>query len=217
MRSLVRFKNKIIFFCYEKRSSLLQPWRSSLKFKSRRIDSCKGGEEDWLRYYFYTLCKRKLITEWSCWPQSKLFLQFIRLYVYLESQMLKKNRRCPTFASHTYPDPNKMTHTHKHKHKHKHKHWGRILAKHENANTLRFFDKKENTLSEFSKMTIITPPRKQIPKLKWDRSHKTNLLNRRKDYFVRNLFQKLFFNVRKWCNKIAFGSEDSTIKTIWIC
>jgi hypothetical protein len=37
--SLERFKNKNIFFCFEKRCSLLQRWRCSCKFKSRRIGS----------------------------------------------------------------------------------------------------------------------------------------------------------------------------------
>jgi hypothetical protein len=32
-----RFENKMIFFIYEKRSSLLQRWRCSCKFQSRRI------------------------------------------------------------------------------------------------------------------------------------------------------------------------------------
>jgi hypothetical protein len=36
--SLARFENKIIFFYFEKRSSLLQRWRCSCKFKSRRFN-----------------------------------------------------------------------------------------------------------------------------------------------------------------------------------
>jgi hypothetical protein len=38
--SLARFVNKNILFYFEKRSSLLQRWRCSCKFKSRRICSC---------------------------------------------------------------------------------------------------------------------------------------------------------------------------------
>jgi hypothetical protein len=37
--SRARFENKNIFFYFEKRSSLLQRWRCSCKFKSRRIGS----------------------------------------------------------------------------------------------------------------------------------------------------------------------------------
>jgi hypothetical protein len=37
--SLARFENKNILFCFEKRSSLLQRWRCSCKFKNRRIGS----------------------------------------------------------------------------------------------------------------------------------------------------------------------------------
>jgi hypothetical protein len=37
--SLVRFKNKTSFFYFKKRSSLLQLWRCSCKFKIRRIGS----------------------------------------------------------------------------------------------------------------------------------------------------------------------------------
>jgi hypothetical protein len=39
MGSLARFENKNILFCFEKRSSLLQRWRCSCKFKNRRIGS----------------------------------------------------------------------------------------------------------------------------------------------------------------------------------
>jgi hypothetical protein len=39
MGSLARFENKNILFYFEKRSSLLQRWRCSCKFKSRRIGS----------------------------------------------------------------------------------------------------------------------------------------------------------------------------------
>jgi hypothetical protein len=39
MCGLVRFENKTILFYYEKGSSLLQRWRCSCKFKSRRIGS----------------------------------------------------------------------------------------------------------------------------------------------------------------------------------
>jgi hypothetical protein len=37
--SLARFENKNILFCFEKRSSLLQRWHCSCKFKNRRIGS----------------------------------------------------------------------------------------------------------------------------------------------------------------------------------
>jgi hypothetical protein len=37
--SLVRCENKTIFFSHDKHSSLLQRWRCSCKFKSRRIGS----------------------------------------------------------------------------------------------------------------------------------------------------------------------------------
>jgi hypothetical protein len=53
--SLVRFENKHIFFCFERRSSLQQRWRCSCKFLSRRIGS-------WLVEFspilgLFTLCK----------------------------------------------------------------------------------------------------------------------------------------------------------------
>jgi hypothetical protein len=38
-RSLARFENNNIIFYFEKRSSLLQRWRCSCKFKNRRIGS----------------------------------------------------------------------------------------------------------------------------------------------------------------------------------
>jgi hypothetical protein len=37
--SIARFENKNILFYFEKRPSLLQRWRCSCKFKSRRIGS----------------------------------------------------------------------------------------------------------------------------------------------------------------------------------
>jgi hypothetical protein len=40
--SLARFENKNILFYFEKRSSLLQRWRCSCKFKNRRIGSSFG-------------------------------------------------------------------------------------------------------------------------------------------------------------------------------
>jgi hypothetical protein len=38
--SLVRLENKTILFYFEKRSSLLQRWRCSCKFRRHRIGSC---------------------------------------------------------------------------------------------------------------------------------------------------------------------------------
>jgi hypothetical protein len=43
--SLARFKNKNILFYFVKRSSLLQRWRCSCKFKNRRIGSCWKFDE----------------------------------------------------------------------------------------------------------------------------------------------------------------------------
>jgi hypothetical protein len=43
--SLARFETKIMFFFFEKRSSLLQRWRCSSKFNSRRIASQSNNRE----------------------------------------------------------------------------------------------------------------------------------------------------------------------------
>jgi hypothetical protein len=53
--SLARFENKNIFFFYEKRSSLLQRWRCSCKFKSRRIGSSSLQRFENKNIFFYFL------------------------------------------------------------------------------------------------------------------------------------------------------------------
>jgi hypothetical protein len=58
--SLVRFKNRNIFFYFKKHSTLLQRWRCSCKFRRRRIGSwlscVQAGWPDWANFCLWDNC-----------------------------------------------------------------------------------------------------------------------------------------------------------------
>jgi hypothetical protein len=58
--SLVRFVRKNIFFYFEKRSSLLQRWSFSCKFRSRRIGSWIQTYDLWATTLRVAMCNMKI-------------------------------------------------------------------------------------------------------------------------------------------------------------